>query len=236
MKKNDREHARVQQRHDQVGPPSWRIRKIASASAAPRATRVLDHRRTRPAGERRPPAGSARRPSPTRACRCGRSRRSQLARPAVTSTAPATSKCRSAPSRGAAGGDHAQPEQHPDAPSGTLTAKIAGQPRLCVRMPPSSAPEEAPRPPIAPQTPSARLRSAPPRRRRDDRQRRRRQHGAGQPLERARAEQHRRASRRARRPARDSAKAPVPTMNTGRRPSRSAARPPSSRKPANVSV
>ena len=47
------------------------------------------------------------------------------------------------------------------APSGTLTAKIAGQPKPCVSMPPSSAPEEAPSAPIAPHMPTARLRSGP---------------------------------------------------------------------------
>ena len=40
-------------------------------------------------------------------------------------------------------------------------AKIAGQPSVCVRMPPSSAPDEAPRPPIAPHAPRPRLRSGP---------------------------------------------------------------------------
>ena len=46
-------------------------------------------------------------------------------------------------------------------PTGTLTKKIHSQPRYFVRTPPSSTPTAAPRPPIAPQMPSALLRSGP---------------------------------------------------------------------------
>ena len=64
------------------------------------------------------------------------------------------------------------------APTGTLTKKIHSQPAYFVRMPPKSTPAAAPLPPIAPQMPSALLRSEPSsnvvvmideRRRRDDR-------------------------------------------------------------------
>ena len=70
---------------------------------------------------------------------------------------------------------------------------------------------------------------------RDHRQRRRRDHGRGEALRGARDDQDRLAVRH---PAhqRVSANIVSPVTNTRRRPSRSAARPPSSRKPANVTV
>ena len=46
-------------------------------------------------------------------------------------------------------------------PTGTLTKKIHSQPAYFVRMPPKSTPAAAPLPPIAPQIPSALLRSEP---------------------------------------------------------------------------
>ena len=46
-------------------------------------------------------------------------------------------------------------------PTGTLTKKIHSQPRYFVRRPPASTPTAAPEPPIAPQMPSALLRSGP---------------------------------------------------------------------------
>ena len=46
-------------------------------------------------------------------------------------------------------------------PTGTLTKKIHSQPRYFVSTPPASTPTAAPEPPIAPQMPSALLRSAP---------------------------------------------------------------------------
>ena len=55
----------------------------------------------------------------------------------------------------------AQADEITIAPSGTLIAKIAGQPSAWVRTPPSSAPEEAPSPPTAPHRPRPRLRSGP---------------------------------------------------------------------------
>ena len=58
-------------------------------------------------------------------------------------------------------GSRAAPRTITSAPSGTLMAKIAGQPSAWVSTPPSSAPEEAPRPPIAPHAPRPRLRSGP---------------------------------------------------------------------------
>ena len=46
-------------------------------------------------------------------------------------------------------------------PIGTLTNSTHSQPAYWVRMPPSSTPAAPPEPATAPQTPSARLRSAP---------------------------------------------------------------------------
>ena len=46
-------------------------------------------------------------------------------------------------------------------PTGTLTKKIHSQPRYFVSTPPASTPTAAPEPPIAPQMPSALLRSGP---------------------------------------------------------------------------
>ncbi len=46
-------------------------------------------------------------------------------------------------------------------PTGTLTQKIHDQPRYLVRIPPKSTPAAAPEPPSAPQIPSALFRSAP---------------------------------------------------------------------------
>ena len=121
-------------------------------------------------------------------------------------------------------------------PIGTLMAKIASQPSVCVSSPPTSAPDEAPSAPVAPQTPSARLRSrpsaneevmiesvagestAPPK-----------PCSARAPISSPRESASAQASD-------ESANSAVPTRNTRRRPSRSAARPPSIRNPANVSV
>ncbi len=46
-------------------------------------------------------------------------------------------------------------------PTGTFTKKIHSQPRYLVSTPPASTPTAAPEPPIAPQMPSALLRSGP---------------------------------------------------------------------------
>ncbi len=122
------------------------------------------------------------------------------------------------------------------APTGTLTKKIHSQPAYFVRMPPISTPAAAPLPAMAPQIPSALLRSAPssnvvvmiesvagemiaapmPCTARA---------ATSTPIE--------PASPQASEAAENSAS---PAMNIRRRPSRSAARPPSSSKPPNVIV
>ena len=84
----------------------------------------------------------------------------RLTRLAVTSTAPVRSKWR-VPSAGADAGIRREPSATTMIPSGTFTAKIACHPNACVRTPPNSAPDEAPRPPTAPQAARPRLRSRP---------------------------------------------------------------------------
>ena len=81
-------------------------------------------------------------------------------RPPVTSSAPVTSKCRG-PTRRMSAGSARRPTAITTAPSGTLIAKIAGQPSVWVSTPPSSAPDEAPSPPTAAHRPRPRLRSGP---------------------------------------------------------------------------
>ena len=151
------------------------------------------------------------------------------------STAPVRSKCR-VPSARAVAGISRAPSATATMPSGTLTAKIACQPNAWVKTPPSSAPEEAPSPPTAPHAARPRLRSRP---------------SANEavmidsvagdstaPLSPwiARAAISRSRESASAHPSEDSANIAVPTRNTRRRPSRSAERPPSIRKPANVSV
>ncbi len=155
--------------------------------------------------------------------------------PAVTSTAPATSKWRG-PSSLLPAGITRSATAITIAPSATLMAKIAGQPNPCVSNPPSSAPDDAPSPPTAPHAPRPRLRSGPS--------------GsdavmidsvAGETTAPANPCSARAPINRPRDDAsaqsnEANANRPVPAMNTRRRPSRSAERPPSIRKPANVSV
>src|SRR3954470_8733401 len=149
--------------------------------------------------------------------------------PAVTSTAPSASNdfmdvsrlsCRR---RGA--------RKNAATPTGTLTKKIQDQLSTSVRTPPSRTPAAAPKPPTAPQTPSATLRSRP-----SEKVVVRMDSAAGEMIaapspwsERAAikdpSDQARPASSEAR------VKTTMPTRNSRRRPSRSAARPPRSRKP-----
>ncbi len=154
---------------------------------------------------------------------------------AVTSTAPATSKLRVAPaSRPPA--ISRRPSTITIAPSGTLTAKIAGQPRPCVSTPPSSAPEEPPSAPIAPHMPTARLRSGPALKELvtiDS--------VAGERIAppspcTARAPSSRLCESDSAQASEESENSAVPARNTLRLPSRSAERPPSIRNPAKVSV
>src|SRR3954454_19764782 len=121
-------------------------------------------------------------------------------------------------------------------PIGTLTKSTHCQPRLSVRMPPSSTPAAPPAPATAPQTPSALLRSAPSANVVVTIDR-----AAGETIAAPRPWTARAVmshpSDCARPPASEaSAKSTRPPMKTRRRPKRSAARPPSSRKPTKVSV
>ncbi len=153
----------------------------------------------------------------------------------MTLTAPAASKWRvadserlSAISRGASAATTRA--------TGTFTHSTHSQPRPSVRIPPKSTPAAPPAPATAPQAPSALLRSAPSRKvvvTIDS--------AAGEMIAAPRPWAARAAinwpSVAAKPAARDAAAtSSSPEMNTRRRPSRSAIRPPSSRKPPNVST
>lgn len=114
--------------------------------------------------------------------------------------------------------------------------RIQRQESVSVRMPPSSAPAAPPAPPIAAHSPSARLRSGP-----SVNAMVRIESIAGATIAppspcTARARTSIVALCASPPTSEARPKTPGPTMNTVRRPIRSAARPPSSRKPANVSV
>ena len=121
-------------------------------------------------------------------------------------------------------------------PIGTLTNRTHSQPAHSVSMPPISTPAAPPAPASAPQMPSALLRSAPSVNvvvTIDS--------AAGETIAAPRPCTPRAAisqpSRVAKPPASEAAeKTPRPMMNMRRRPNRSAARPPSIRKPPNASV
>src|SRR5581483_7254449 len=154
------------------------------------------------------------------------------ASPAVTVTAPAQSgrtwrsERLSRTKRGA--------RTNASAPTGTLTKKIHSQPRYFVSTPPASTPTAAPPPPIAPQIPSALLRSAPSSNvvvMIDS--------AAGEMIAAPSPCTARAATRTPPAHARPhsseaSVKTATPTRKTRRRPSRSAALPPRRRKPPNV--
>jgi hypothetical protein len=122
------------------------------------------------------------------------------------------------------------------APTGTLTKKIHSHPAYFVRIPPNNTPAAAPLPPIAPQMPSALFRSEPSSNvvvMIDS--------VAGETIAAPTPCTARAAMRTpielARPQTSDAAeKTATPIMNSRRRPSRSAARPPSRRKPPNVIV
>ncbi len=119
-------------------------------------------------------------------------------------------------------------------PTGRLTKKIHSQPSHSVSIPPKSTPAAAPEPPMAPHTPSALLRSAPSEKvvvTMDSAE------GVmmAAPKPWIARETISMVSLWARPHSSEaSVKRATPTRNTRRRPSRSAARPPSSRKPPNV--
>ena len=150
----------------------------------------------------------------------------------MTVTAPATSKRRASAIRLSRTtlGDRARTS----APTGTFTKKIHSQPRYFVRIPPKRTPAAAPLPPIAPQIPSALFRSEPSSKvvvMIDS--------VAGEMIAAPRPWTARAAIRTPREPERPQTsdaieKRPIPIMNMRFRPSRSAARPPRSRKPPNV--
>ena len=156
-------------------------------------------------------------------------------RPRVIVVAPATSKFRtscsardSAIRRGASAAAAI--------PIGTLTQSTHSQPRYSVRTPPRRTPAAPPEPATAPQIPSALLRSAPSRKVVATIE-----SAAGERIAAPRPCTARAATScpevLARPPASEaSAKSTSPNMKTRRRPSRSASRPPSRRKPPKVST
>src|SRR5207245_5389475 len=79
--------------------------------------------------------------------------------PPVTSTAPSASKDLTLASRLSLSRIGARTKDA--TPTGTLTKKIQDQLSALVKMPPSSTPAAAPKPPTAPHTPSAMFRSRP---------------------------------------------------------------------------
>ena len=126
----------------------------------------------------------------------------------------------------------AGPRRRRCSPIGTLMKRIQRQESRSVSTPPSSTPAAPPAPPMAPQMPTARLRAgALGEGGGEDRQRGRCDHGAAEPLDGAGGDQHGPGCRRSRRPARPARTAPGRRRTPGGGPSRSAARPPSSRKP-----
>ena len=154
--------------------------------------------------------------------------------PPVTSTAPGTSNALTFASRLSLSRIGAR--MKPVTPTGMFTKKIHSQLRASVRMPPSRTPAAAPKPPTAPQTPSAMFRSRP-----SVNVVERIDNAAGvmtaapSPCS-ARAEISD-ASDHAR-PAISEARVnrTMPARKMRLRPSRSAARPPRSRKPPNTSA
>jgi len=82
------------------------------------------------------------------------------ASPPVTVTAPARSK-RRWPRSARLSGTNGRASPKTSAPTGTLTKKIHSQPRYLTMIPPKSTPAAAPEPPRAPQMPRALFRSAP---------------------------------------------------------------------------
>src|SRR3954468_1023561 len=121
-------------------------------------------------------------------------------------------------------------------PIGTLTNSTHSQPAHWVSMPPSSTPAAPPEPATAPHTPMAVLRSRPSAKRTVTSEKAAGESSAAPRPWTARAEMSH-TSLWARPPASEApAKRMRPAMNSRRRPSRSANRPPSSRKPPKVSV
>src|SRR3954454_17533494 len=121
-------------------------------------------------------------------------------------------------------------------PLGTLTNSTHSQPAYSVRRPPNSTPAAPPEPATAPHTPNARLRSAP-----SAKVVVTIESAAGERMAAPRPWTARAATSQpglwARPPASEaSEKRMRPATNTRRRPSRSAMRPPSSRKPPNTRV
>ena len=230
-----REQRRVHQHHDDVRGAQRRQPEDRQRHQRGLGRRAPRRRRTRPAGRSPRPAGSARRATPSRACRCGRSRTS--ARPGRRSPAARRSGRSAAARRGRRlRGSRAGRATITIAPSGTLIAKIAGQPSVCVE---HAAEQRARRGAEAadrrPQAEAAIALWALRQRGGDDRQRRRRDDRAPEPLERPHCDQL--AARIGDRASqRREGEQGGPASNTRRRPRRSAAAAPSIRNPANVIV
>ncbi len=155
--------------------------------------------------------------------------------PMVIVAAPATSKCRVSPSfRDSAISEGATAAAA--IPIGTFTHSTHSQPRYSVRTPPRRTPAAPPEPATAPQIPSALLRSAPSRKVVATIE-----SAAGERIAAPRPCTARAAISwpevLASPPASEArANSTSPNMKTRRRPSRSASRPPSNRKPPKVST
>ncbi len=149
-------------------------------------------------------------------------------------TAPAMSKWRAPSLRDS--GSRRGARNAAARPIGTLTNSTHSQPAHSVSMPPSRTPAAPPEPATAPQTPSALLRSGPSSKSTVISDRAAGESSAAPRPCTARAEINQ-TSLCASPPASEApAKTIRPTMNIRRLPSRSAIRPPSSRKPPKVSV
>ena len=154
--------------------------------------------------------------------------------PEVTSTAPSTSKLFAVASRLSA----SRKGVTASAPSaiGMLMKKIHSQLSRSVKMPPSRTPAAAPKPPTAPQTPSAMFRSRPSRNVVIRIERAAGEITAAPRPCTARAPMSEASLQASPATSEPAAKRTRPAMNTRLRPSRSAARPPSSRKPPKTSA
>ena len=155
--------------------------------------------------------------------------------PAVTVTAPGKSKLRRAGSARLSEMSHGVRRIAP-IPIGTFTNSTERQPSALVRTPPDSTPAAAPAPATAPQTASALLLSLPSRKVAVTSESAAGARSAAASPWIARAPiSH--AELSASPPASEASEnTPRPMTNTRRRPSRSAIRPPSSRKPPKVST
>ena len=190
--------------------------KVAESTAQPTNEKITS-------GDVQPSVGARVRPNTSRI------------RPAVTVVAPQASKCR-ARSGALLSRTYRRTNRSAPSPIGTLTKKTHSHPTYSVRMPPSRTPIAAPEPAIAPSTPSALFRSLPSSNvtvtiENTDGER----IAAAAPWS-MRAATSTPAVQASPQSSEKTEKAASPTMKMIRRPRMSPARPPSSRKPPNVSA